>query len=96
MNIISLIICSFILPILSLKQTKAKLCINCKHFIPDNHNGEFGKCSFFQKKSNEINFLVNGIDPGDYYYCSISRETTDMCGVEGKHYKKKINKIIKK
>ena len=50
MKNILFIICSIILPILSLKQVKPKLCINCKHFINDNDNGKYGKCSLFPKK----------------------------------------------
>ena len=91
MNII-LIIFSFILPIISLNQIKPKLCINCKYFIPDNDIGKFGKCSFFQIKENHSNFLVNGISEENYYYCSISRHSKDMCGEEGKYYKKNIVK----
>lgn len=95
MNYIILIICSIILPIISLKQTKPKLCINCKYFILDNDNSKFGKCSFFPKK--ESAFLVNGISDENYYYCSVSRDAKDMCGEDGKYYKKKIvkNKHIK-
>ena len=92
MNYILLLICSIILPIVSLKTNKPKICINCKYFIPDNDNGKFGKCSFFPRRENNINFLVNGINEENYYYCSTSRNTKDMCGEEGKYYKKKIVK----
>ena len=71
-----------------------KLCINCKYFIPDNNTGIFGKCSFFPKKKNKIDFLVNGIIQKNYYYCSVSRQTKYLCGEEGKYYKKKINEHI--
>ena len=93
MNYIILIICSIILPIVSLKQITPKLCINCKHFISDNDDDIFGKCSFFPSKKGKINFLVNGINKDEYSYCSITRERDDMCGTEGKHYKKKRVKI---
>jgi hypothetical protein len=33
--------------------------------------------------------LVNGINEEDYYFCSTVRSTNDMCGEEGKYYKKK-------
>jgi len=92
MNYIILIICSIILPIISLKQTKPKLCINCKHFITDNDSGKYGKCFLFPKKEGKNNFLVNGVNENSYYHCSISREYNDMCGEEGKYYKKKILK----
>ena len=91
MNII-LIIFSLILPIISLKQIKPNLCINCKYFIPDNDFNKFGKCSFFPTKESHIDFLVNVISEENYYYCSTSRHSKDMCGEEGKYYKKKIVK----
>jgi hypothetical protein len=95
MKNILFIICSIILPILSLKQVKPKLCINCKHFITDNDNGKYGKCSLFPKKEGKIHFLVNGVNEELYYHCSISREMNHMCGEEGKYYKKKIVKTRK-
>lgn len=91
MNYIILIICSIILPIISINH-KPKLCLNCKFFIPDTttNTGIFSRCSFFPNKEGEINFLVNGII-GKYQndYCSTARCINDMCGEEGKHYKKK-------
>jgi hypothetical protein len=89
MNYIILIFYSIILPIISLKQTTPKLCINCKYFITDNKDGKFGKCSLFPKKNGKINYLVNGINEDEYYYCSTSRDTNDMCGEEGKYYKRR-------
>jgi hypothetical protein len=74
------------LPILSFKEMKPKLCINCKYFITDNDTGKFGKCSLFPKKENDIFNLVNGIHKNniDYHYCAVSRDIEDMCGPEGK------------
>jgi hypothetical protein len=92
MNYIILIFYSIILPIISFKQNKPKLCINCKYFIPDNDTGKFGKCSLFPKQGGKINYLVNGIKNDEYFYCSTSREHDNMCGEEGKYYKKKIVK----
>jgi len=92
MNYIILIFYSIILPIISLKKNKPKLCINCKYFIADNDNGKFGKCSLFLKQNGKINYLVNGINEGEYFYCSTSRDSDTMCGEEGKYYKKKIVK----
>jgi len=89
MNYIILIICFIILPVISLKQVNPKFCINCKYFIPDINTGEFGKCSFFKKKENKIHFLVTNITQEEYYFCSTARDANDMCGEEGKHYKKK-------
>jgi hypothetical protein len=89
MNCIILIFFSIILPIISLKQIKPKLCIDCKYFISDNNTGKYGKCSFFPTDKSRIHLLVNGVEEQDCYYCSTSRTSSDMCGKEGKHYKKK-------
>ena len=70
---------------------KPKLCVNCKFFITDNDTGEFGKCALFPREDSNIYRLVNGngIENIDYYYCSTSRGTEDMCGKEGKMHKRK-------
>jgi len=49
---------------------------------------------FNRKKEGQISFLVNGVNEQSYYYCSTSRKM-DMCGEEGKHYKKNRNQKIK-
>jgi hypothetical protein len=77
-------------------QIKPKLCINCKHFIKDDGDGKYGKCSFLTRDESKINFLVNGVNQELYHYCSTARQLEDMCGKEGKYYKKKIMKKIKK
>lgn len=89
MNFIIIIICSIILPIISVKVIKPKLCINCKYFIQDHDNTEYGKCFLFPRKEGKIKFLVNGINKELYTYCSIARDYNDMCGEEGIMYKKK-------
>ena len=90
MNYIILLFLSIILPIISVKQIKPKFYINCKYFIPDTatNAGIFSKCSFFPKKDGEIKFLVNGINYYENYYCSTSIKNDEMCGEEGKCYKK--------
>ena len=92
MKFIIFIICTTILQTISVKQNKPKLCINCKYFMPNNDNSEFSKCSLFPKEEGKINFLVNGINVDEYYYCSTSRISDSKCGEEGKYYKKKIGK----
>ena len=74
-------------------KDKVKFCINCKHFLPDNLNNIYGKCILYPRKEGKINYYVNGVNNEDYFYCSTARSTDDMCGEEGKKYKKK--KIIK-
>jgi len=83
------------LPILSFKEMKNKLCINCKYFITDNNTGKFGKCSLFPRNEKDFYRLVNGIHEdknNEYYHCSLVRGWEDMCGPEGKMYKKKYTK----
>jgi hypothetical protein len=93
MKYIFTILSILFLPIFCFKEIKPKFCINCKYFITDNDNGKFGKCSLFTEKE-KINFytLVNGISENkniEYYYCATARQTEDMCGKEGKMYKRK-------
>ena len=85
---------SLILTLFGLNQkiVKPKICINCKHFIADDHDGSFGKCSLFPQKKDNIDFLVHGIEKKeivDYNYCSTARMYDHMCGKEGKMYKKR-------
>ena len=84
------------LPILSFKEIKPKLCINCKYFITDNDTDKFGRCSLFPiEEDNYIYTLVNGVYEDkiiEYNFCSISRNIDRMCGKEGKMYKKKYTK----
>jgi hypothetical protein len=85
------------LPILSLKEIKPKLCINCKYFITDNLNSKFGKCTLFTKQENNMYSLVNGISENknnEYHYCNVARLSEQMCGKEGKMYKKKYIKKV--
>ena len=92
MKYIFTILSILFLPILSLKVMKPKLCVNCKYFITDDINSKFSKCSLFPRKENDIYNLVNGgiyEDNVDYSYCYTSRNLEDMCGKEGKMYKKK-------
>ena len=94
MKYIFTILSILFLPILSFKEIKPKLCINCKYFITDNDTGKFGKCSLFPTKENDHFMLVNGIHNIEYHYCSVVRGVEGMCGTEGKMYKKKYTKKI--
>lgn len=96
MKYIFLLICSIALPILSLKKTVPKLCVNCKFFINSiSGDNKYGRCSLFPTKENTINFLVSGVEDYNYYnYCTVARTTDDMCGKEGKKYKKKPSKNV--
>jgi len=78
-------------PILSFKEIKPKLCINCRYFITDGNTNKFGKCSLFPRIISNNYKLVNGIIEydDDYHYCSILRANDARCGEEGKLYKKK-------
>lgn len=72
-----------IVPIFSLK-----LCINCKHFIPDNKENIFSKCKMFPQIENKLNYLINGIKKDGYSYCSTARGFSNMCGEDGKRFEK--------
>ena len=81
--------------ILSFKEIKPKLCVNCKYFITDKHDNKFGKCSLFIKEEDDNFRLVNGVFEDkniEYQYCSVMRGIEWMCGKDGKMYKKKYTK----
>ena len=92
MKNIIILICCIVLPLFSSKpHPRAKICINCKHFVSsNNNNNEYGKCSLFPRSENKITALVTGIHkPDDYYYCSTARDFDTMCGKEGTCFEKK-------
>lgn len=72
---------------------KINFCVNCKHFRPYYiflipHN-DFATCSLYNTiKKNNKNFLVTGKIKKEieYTYCSIVRNSEDMCGKEGKDF----------
>ena len=86
--------CSFI-------HNRPNLCINCKYFTYKHSNMDisnntkvndtkvnepkYGKCSYFPKIENNIEYLVTG--NSEYAYCYIARKYEDMCGKEGRMYK---------
>ena len=94
MKSILLIICSLIIPVLSLSEIQPKLCVNCKFFMNDFISGnKYGKCYFFPKTEMDID-LVTGIKKNyKYQFCSIARDYDSMCGKEGKKYINKRDNI---
>lgn len=72
----------FFLPMIS----ALKLCIQCKHFIP-NDNPNLGKCSLF-KDINDYT-LVSGKVEVDYHPCYAARISSRMCGEKGKLFESK-------
>jgi hypothetical protein len=81
----------FLSPFFSIKVNKPKLCINCKHFISNNIDNKYGKCSLFPRELID-DYLIDGNTENnkEYYYCSTARSFENMCGKEGKMYKKKV------
>ena len=75
--------------VFALRKLTPKLCINCKHFITDNTDTRWGKCSLFPRLESSAPFLVNGVyNEEDYQLCSITRAFDSMCGTSAKYYKK--------
>ena len=67
-------------------SVKPKLCINCKYFLPNDINNKYGKCILFPRvNENEISHLVTSVD---YNFCYTARGSHDMCGKDGKKYRK--------
>jgi hypothetical protein len=74
-------------------EMKPKFCVNCRYFIPNESNNEYGKCSLFVYENSK--YLVDGlVRDNDYYACSSARSWSNLCGKEGKKYKKKYTKRI--
>ena len=92
MKTIFMIFCSMFFSTSYSNQILPKLCIDCKFYTNNIFTGnQFGKCSLFLKENENDYFLVNGINNNkkEYYYCSTSRKSKQMCGEEGKFYEKK-------
>lgn len=84
----------------SILNSNAKMCKNCKFFVPQNmKEGEipigdyYGKCSkfkytyFVDNKEYEIpSDITEEYDNKFALYCRMNDE---LCGAEGKHYEKK-------
>ena len=43
----------------------------------------------FPQIENKLNYLINGIKKDGYSYCSTARKFSNMCGEDGKMFKKK-------
>jgi hypothetical protein len=53
---------------------------------------------YLKEQDNISNYLVTGayenIEKDDYYYCSTARGSEQMCGKQGKNYKKKYERKL--
>ena len=81
---------------------KPKLCKDCAFFTKDLFTtNKFGKCALFPKeeyKPSNKYYLVDGmkvVNNVDYYFCATARECENMCGMEGKLYKKREQNLEK-
>lgn len=85
-----LVILNAILQIFSIKQsTPPKICANCKHYKQAIVDDTYSKCALFKLQEYDVDYLVTGIKNDDFYYCSTARQSSEMCGKEGKFYKAK-------
>jgi len=101
MKFFLLIIFSLIISSLSLKN---KLCINCKYFVNDKFDNEYGKCTkfpiirydpFIEDYNYILDISLNGMLNKDYFYCKTARKFDDMCGKNGTYYRKKYVRKVK-
>jgi hypothetical protein len=87
----------FILGNVGALTQQPKLCVNCKFFIPyETGNDNLGKCSItpyiqptLTAKYNLVTGEPNPVIKTKFYYCSTARTFENMCGPDGKKYKKK-------
>jgi hypothetical protein len=76
-------------------EIKPKLCINCKHYIPNNGKPEYGSCAMFTIENPKS--LVDGlVRDNQYYTCSTARSWTNLCGKTATKYRKRYTKRIQK
>ena len=102
MFLLALLVSAFSLATNAFKLNQ-NFCVNCKHFVKDENyfikSGE-GKCALFpiiETKVNEeeisekkIEYLVYGESQDvDYVDCIKARQYENMCGPEGKFFKKR-------
>jgi hypothetical protein len=76
---------------------KPKFCANCRYFINDGSNEALGSCSLFQRLETRVNYNLVVKDhamPVSYKPCVLVRMDANLCGKEGKMYKKKYVKRI--
>jgi hypothetical protein len=78
MYYILIIFSTFVLFTTSLKPPK-KYCDQCKYF-KQSSNIEESKCKRFPVYINN--------EPIDLFKCIVARTYNDMCGIEGRYYKK--------
>lgn len=56
-----------------------KICIECKHFLPNNGDPKFGKCRAFTLE--DLTYMIDGKESvEEYYYCSTARNYDTLCG----------------
>lgn len=68
-----------------------KLCVNCQYFLKSK-NGEnlYAKCVAIPIiNENKISYLVTGNKEKTYHFCSTARSYEELCGKDGKRYRKK-------
>lgn len=87
------------LAITFVSSSRKPICKNCKYFIKSELNDIYSKCSLYFENTyyldeDKINYLVTGKKNTEntelyYYYCSIARESEQLCGIDGKYFKPK-------
>lgn len=68
-----------------------KLCVNCQYFLlTKGTEVKHGRCFLFPRTEENLNkYLVTGSNlNNEYHYCTTARQQYDMCGKEGKSYRK--------
>lgn len=75
-----------------------KLCINCQYFLKSTSvDNLYAKCTAVPViNENKISYLVTGNKEKKYYFCSQARSDEELCGKDGKKYRKKYKLETKK
>jgi hypothetical protein len=79
-----------------------KKCINCEFFLAKkkpfmiglDNTPDYGQCSLFKKEHKKYNKFISDEEMKDkldleFYHCTSARAFNDMCGEEGRFYRKR-------
>lgn len=70
-----------------LKIPEPKFCFKCKYFLRDDFDIKYSRCRKYPKYIEpQTEYLVTGIHETKYPFCTIVRNSQDLCGQEAFAY----------
>ena len=69
-----------------------KLCINCKHRLPETSGGpKFSRCALCVRAPEGIDPVAGEPISAEYGFCGVMRSDVCPCGPDGKLFEEKAN-----